>query len=61
VPNFNMIVLFLTSLGCSFDSKLQQTNTKKRTKTRCLPIIYFTFVWNNDTPRYAHCVRFGGI
>jgi len=21
----------------------------------------YTFVWNNDTPPYAHCVRFGGM
>jgi len=59
VPNLNMIALFLTSLG--FDSKLQQTNAKKRRNTRCLShhTFYFRMKQWYATLRSPYA-RFGG-
>jgi len=61
----DMIVLFLTSLDCPevlTPNCSKQTQKKNGRKRDAFPIIlsHFTFAWNNDTPPYAHCVRFGG-
>jgi len=57
VPNFNM-KLFLTSLvGFPEQQTNKQTNAKK-TEENEMP--FPLYIWNNDTPPYAHCVRFGG-
>jgi len=47
------------ALRLLFEHKTNKTTRGyKRQESGLYPTIYFTFIWNNDTPPYAHCVRF---